>query len=208
MCYCKYYCNHHHLSLVVKTCQAVVLTAAPSVSEVMLRYLTLFSLWLGTVLALYTAFLHQSYFFSLTWAMMGHLSALLLLSVLCHCLQTELERIWPGKSRHCVCWERGTAQYVLRKGGGLPAAFAWHISDTPTGSDCICWTRSGGFLQIRAIRWSHRRWIFTQLTCILFYCQIIITILANITKNSNRLQLLGQRMFLFLTWNIITEQLN
>lgn len=32
------------------------------------------------------------------WAMVGHLSALLSLSVLRHSLQ--LERIWPGKNRH------------------------------------------------------------------------------------------------------------
>ena len=37
--------------------------------------------------------------------------------------------------------------------------------------------------------YSHRQWIFTQLTCILFYCQIIMTVLANITQNSYRLQL-------------------
>ena len=35
-----------------------------------------------------------------------------------------------------------------------------------------------------ATGWSHRQWIFTQLTCILFYCQIKMTVLANITNNS------------------------
>ena len=44
--------------------------------------------------------------------------------------------------------------------------------------------------QITATGWSHKQWIFTQLICILFYCQIMMTILANITKNAkNRLQL-------------------
>ena len=38
-----------------------------------LCYLSLFSLWLGPVISFYTAFLCQSsYFFSLTWAMVGH----------------------------------------------------------------------------------------------------------------------------------------
>ena len=63
-------------------------------SEMTLRYLSLFSLWLGPVLCFYSAFLPQSYdFFSLTWAMVVHVLVLLLLSVL-HRL------IWPGKSRH------------------------------------------------------------------------------------------------------------
>ena len=37
--------------------------------------------------------------------------------------------------------------------------------------------------QITATGWSHRQWTFKQLTCILFYCQVIMTILANITKS-------------------------
>ena len=39
----------------------------------MVRYLSLFSLWLGLILSFYTAFLRQSsYFFSFAWAMEGH----------------------------------------------------------------------------------------------------------------------------------------
>ena len=65
-----------------------------------LWYLSWFSLWLGPVLCFHSAFLlESSYFFSLTWTMVGHVSALLLLSVLLHCLQFEFERIWPGESR-------------------------------------------------------------------------------------------------------------
>ena len=46
-----------------------------------LRSFTSFSLWLGPFLSLYTASrCKSSYFFSLTWAMVGHSSALLLLS--------------------------------------------------------------------------------------------------------------------------------
>ena len=40
----------------------------------------------------------------------GAFSALLLLSVCRHCLQFELEHIWPGKSRHCVCAGEGDCQ--------------------------------------------------------------------------------------------------
>ena len=81
--------------------------AAPSTSEMTLGYLSVFSLWLGPIFSFFTAFLHHSsYFFSLTKAMVGNFSALLLLllsSVLRHCLQLGLERSWPGKSRHCTC---------------------------------------------------------------------------------------------------------
>ena len=67
------------------------------------QYLWLFYLWLCPILSFYTAsFRQSSYFFSLTWAMVGHFLALLLLSVLRHCLQFGLESIWPGKSRHCT----------------------------------------------------------------------------------------------------------
>ena len=61
-----------------------------------LQYLFLFSLWHGPILCFYTAFLRQSsYFFSLTWAMVGHFSALLL-SALRHRLQFGLEL-------ECIC---------------------------------------------------------------------------------------------------------
>ena len=36
--------------------------------------------------------------------------------------------------------------------------------------------------QITATGSTHRQRMFTQLTCILFYCQIIMTILANLTQ--------------------------
>ena len=88
--------------------------AAPSNSEMTLRYLSLFFLWLGPIISFYTAFHHDSsYFFSLMWAMVGHSLALLLLSVLHHYLQfgLELEHISPGKSRYCIC--TGEGQWIL-----------------------------------------------------------------------------------------------
>ena len=99
-----------------KTANFVSLTnpAAPSTSEIMLRYLSLFSLWLGPIFTFYTAFLHQSsYVFSLTWAVVGYFSALLL-SLPVHCLQFELESIWPGKSRHCTCVREGGCQQCTK----------------------------------------------------------------------------------------------
>ena len=37
------------------------------------------------------------------------------------------------------------------QGGGLPGMHEgdWHFSDTPLGSDWLCWSRSSGFLQIK-----------------------------------------------------------
>ena len=100
----------------------------------------------------YSAFLRQSsYFFSLTWAMVGHFSALLLLSVLLHCLQFGLEHIWPGKSRHCTCAGEGHSPLHAMWGRGAASMHEndWHFSDTPLGSDWSCLSGSGGFLQIK-----------------------------------------------------------
>ena len=66
-----------------------------------------------------------------------------------------------------------------RMGGGLPAACAWEwltlLRHSPwlwlvvlSWERCILTNKNG------ATRWSHRQWIFTQLTSILFYCQSII----------------------------------
>ena len=84
-------------------------------------------------------------------------------------------------------WGRGTVQCVLREGGGLPEVYAqewltllrhspWHWLVMLIGERLILAN------QITATGCIHRQWIFTQLTCIIFYCQIIMTILANITK--------------------------
>ena len=81
---------------------------------------------------------------------------------------------------------RGTAQYTLGEGGGLPAsAREWLtlVRHSPW-LWLIVLRQEWGILanQITATGWSHRQRSFTQLTCNLFYCQIIMTILANITK--------------------------
>ena len=79
-----------------------------------------------------------------------------------------------------------TAQQALRKLGGLAAAYAREWLTLLRHSPWLWlvvliqerWIFAN---QITATKWSHR-----QLTCILFYCQIVMTIL---TKNSHRLQL-------------------
>ena len=161
-------------------------SCSSSTSEMMLQYLSLFSLWFSPVLCFYAACLHQSsYFFSLTWAMVGHSSTLLLLSVLHHCLQFGLESFWPGKSRHCTCageehcpvytaWGEGGCQVCTRVIGTsqtLPFALIgcvdlWEVDSCKSNYS----------------HWVKPQWLFTQLTCILFYCHIIMAILANITK--------------------------
>ena len=132
-----------------------------------------FSLWLIPVLSFYTAFLRQSsYFFSLTRAMVGNSSALLLLSVLRHCLQFGLECIWPGKSRHCVCMGEGGCQQRMHESD-------WHFSDTHLGPDRLYWAErwilANGRVEPQTVD-------FYTTDHILFYCQIIMIILANFTK--------------------------
>ena len=82
-------------------------------------------------------------FFLLTWAMVGHFLALLLLSVLCHCLHFEfkLEHVWPGGAGTAPAWGMSTAQYCCQHKND------WHFSDIPLGFDWLCWSRNCGFLQ-------------------------------------------------------------
>ena len=148
-----------------------------------LRYLSLFSLWLGPALCLYTAFLHQSFcFFSLTWATVGHSSALLM-SVLRHCLQFGLESIWPGKSRHYTCAGEGHCPVCAAWGRGPASSICTRVIDT---SQTLTWLWLVVLSQeqwiiannIIATGWSHR-W----LTCMLFYCQIYY----NFSKYNNKI---------------------
>ena len=86
------------------------------------------------------------------------------------CLQFELEHTWPGESKDCTCTRgRGTACSIgtrmIDSSQTRPLAL---IGCVDPGA--------GRFLQITK-GWSHR-----QLTCILHYCQIKMTILANVTK--------------------------
>ena len=97
----------------------------------MLRYLSLFSLWLGPVLSFYTAHLRQScYLFSLMLAMLGYFSALLLLSVLRHFLQFGLACIWPGKSRHWACVGEGDCPVHAAWGRGAASSIRTRMIDT------------------------------------------------------------------------------
>ena len=102
--------------------------AAPSTSEMTLWYLSLFSIQSFVFIPI---FLRQSsYFFSLMWAMMGHSSALLLLSVLRHCLQFGLENIWPGKSRHCACTGEGHCPVRAAWGRWATSSVCTRVIDT------------------------------------------------------------------------------
>ena len=90
-----------------------------------LWYLSFFSFWLGPILCFDTAFLHQcSYFFSLTWAMMGTfwLCCCCLFPAIVYSLAFKVsDQVRAGTAP--ARW-RGTSQYVLHEGGGLPAANA------------------------------------------------------------------------------------
>ena len=83
-----------------------------------------------------------------------------------------------------------------------------HISDIPLGSvhgsALLCSSRSGGFLQIKlellgGATDSVITGGFTQMICILFYCQIMMTILANAAKKlqTTALSLVYMRMCCF-----------
>ena len=158
-----------------------------------LWYLSLFSLWFGPILCFYATFLRQScYLIALMSAMLGHFSALFLLSVLCHYLQFGFELSDQVRAGTVPVWGRGTVEYVLCRGGGLPAAWKrmmtllrhcpwlWLVvlihERWILASD---WMSSGG-------HWVEPQWVYSQLTCTAFYCQIIMTILANITNKSYR----------------------
>ena len=119
--------------------------------------------------------------------MVGNFSALLLLSVLVHVYSLGLNISDQVRAGTAPVRGRDTAQYMLHEGGGLPAAYArdWLtlLRHSPRLWSVVLirerWILAN---QIRATGWSHRQWIFKHLSCILFYCQMIMTILANITK--------------------------
>ena len=90
--------------------------------------------------------------------------------------------VWPGKSRHCSCVGEGhcPVHTVLGRWGCQQYSPAWL---TPLRHSpwlwlvVLIWERWILANQITATGWSHR-----QLNCLLFYCQIVMTILANIAK--------------------------
>ena len=135
-------------------------------------------------------FLHSFFFFfSLTRAMLRHCIALsYLFSSIVYSLSLNVSD--QVRADTVPVWGRGTAQYTLYEGGEMEAAYSWEwltlFRHSPqlwlVGSYRDRWILAN---QIRAIGWSHRQWIFTQLTCILFYCQM--RNLSNITKNKTKL---------------------
>ena len=117
MHYCEYHCNLHHLSLVVSTQNETYIRQVLSSQNPQLLHLwndsDIYPSFLSGSIQffVFTLLFLVSLLISSLWR--GHFSALLLLSVLRHCLQFGLERIWPGESRHCSC-----------AGEGLPAEYA------------------------------------------------------------------------------------
>ena len=82
--------------------------------------------------------------------------------------------IWRGKNRYCVgeghCPVHTEWLTLLRHSPWL-----WLV--------VLIWERRILANQITATGWSHRQWIFTQLTCTLFYCQVIVSMLQTPTLN-------------------------
>ena len=119
----------------------------------------------------------------------GAFLALLLLSVLRHCLQFELKRIWPGKSRHCTCageghcpvcpvWGRRAASSICTEWLTLLRHAPWLW--------LVLLIRSCGFLQIKLgpLGGATDSGFLHSWPVNYFYCQIIMTILANTTEFS------------------------
>ena len=62
--------------------------------------------------------------------MVGHFLALLLLSVLHHCLQFGNEHIWPGKSRHCTRVGEGHCPICAAWGRRAASSICMRMIDT------------------------------------------------------------------------------
>ena len=117
------------------------------------------------------------FFFFLSRAMVGRSLALLPLH---HFLQFKLEHIWTGKSRDFTCAREGHCPVHTVGGRGAASSMHksdWHFSDTPLGSDWLCWFRSSGFLQIKIQPLGGARdriFLHSRLVShYLIYCQII-----------------------------------
>ena len=104
-------------------------------------------------------FPHQcSYFFSLTWAMVGH-SLALLLSVLHHCLQFGLTNVSDQvRADTASVWGRDTAQYVLREWGELPYA-AYDTSETLPLALIGCVDPGA----VDSCKWNYSHWVEPQI---------------------------------------------
>ena len=86
---------------------------------------------------------------------------------------------WWAILRFCCCCLFSAVLYSL----GLKVSDQVR-ADTAPYSPWLYWARSGGYLQIKLqpLGGATDSGYYTQLTCILFYCQIMMTVFANITK--------------------------
>ena len=108
--------------------------------------------------------------------------ALLLFSVLRRCSQFKLECIWPGKSRHCAGEGHCRVHAAGRRGAASSVCKRMNDSSethTMAPIGCVDPRAVDSCKSNWASWWSHRQWIYTQLTGILFYFRIIMTILAS-----------------------------
>ena len=152
--------------------------AAPSISEMTLQYLSLFSNWHSPFFVLHCFFV--SFHISSLWCGQWWCSFLLCgLSTIVYSLSLCLN-LWPGESRLCAreghCWVRTAWGACMRTSmidtsQTIPLARIGCVQER--------WILAN---QIRVTGWTHRQWTFSQLICILFYCQIVMTISTNITK--------------------------
>ena len=107
------------------------------------------------------------------------------------CLQFGLElkasdQVWAGT---VPVWGRGTAQYTLHEGGGLPAVYAQEWLTLLRHSPWLWfvvliqkrWILAN---EITATGWTHRQRIFKQLTCILFKMLFFTVTVKNKTKKN------------------------
>ncbi len=59
----------------------------------------------------------------------------------------------------------------------------WHAVRFSSCSDWLFWFGRGGFLQTTLEAARGARWFFSQIICLMCYCQDIATVLVNITKS-------------------------
>ena len=151
MCYCEYYCNHRHHSLVVKTQNETSMKQGSLPVQQKSRQLcvALESLQIPQLLHLWNDPLIFILVFSLARSS----------SLFLHCFSSSvfLSLLFDvGNSGACLSLSLSLSDQVRADtapvGGRGTASMEendWHFSDTPLGSDWLCWSWRGGFLQIK-----------------------------------------------------------
>ena len=182
MCYCEYYfnCSHHSLSHSRKAANSVSLQIPQLPLPLKWQSKNYPCFLSGTVqFFVFTLLFFISPLISSHWH--GHwwgffqLCCCCLFSTIVYSLSLNVSD--QGRAGTVPVRTRGTAQYVLHEGGGLTAVYAGEWLTFLRHSPwlwLVVLSREWWILasEIRATGWTHRQWIFTQLTYILFTCQI------------------------------------